>query len=118
MPLSRASLAALSLAATGLVALAAALALRGDGGAAGADVATWTFTGLASDRWYEVAVTARYGWNTARTDPFELRRIGIEAGDTLWTLRAKLDGALDLLRSGPFVIDHDQPYSRGHGAPW
>jgi len=36
VPLTRASLAALAVAATGLVALAAALALRGDGGAAGA----------------------------------------------------------------------------------
>jgi len=43
------------------------------------------------------AVTARYGWNALGGDMFELRRMGIESSDTLFTLRAKLNGALDLL---------------------
>ena len=46
---------------------------------------------------YCAAVTARYGWNWIGDDPFELRRIGVDASDTLFTLRAKLNGALDML---------------------
>ena len=53
---------------------------------------------------YEGAATAMYGWNRTGGDTFRLRRIGMEASDTLFTLRAKLNGALDLLvllESGP-----------------
>lgn len=46
---------------------------------------------------YAGAATAQYGWNALRGDMFELRRIGIESSDTIFTMRAKLDGALDLL---------------------
>ena len=37
------------------------------------------------------------GVNTLQTDVFELRRIGIEASDNMFTFRAKLNGALDVL---------------------
>lgn len=46
---------------------------------------------------YTAAFTAMYGWNRAGDDPLRLRRIGVESADTLFTLRAKLNGALDLL---------------------
>jgi peptidoglycan/xylan/chitin deacetylase (PgdA/CDA1 family) len=46
---------------------------------------------------YAAAATAMYGWNAAGGDPFMLRRIGVESSDTSFTLRAKLNGALDLL---------------------
>jgi peptidoglycan/xylan/chitin deacetylase (PgdA/CDA1 family) len=42
---------------------------------------------------------AVYGWNTAASDTCELKRIGIESSDTLFTFKAKLDGALDPLLS-------------------
>jgi peptidoglycan/xylan/chitin deacetylase (PgdA/CDA1 family) len=46
---------------------------------------------------YLCAFSAQYGWNCGRSNPYELRRIGIDGSDTLFTLRAKLNGALDLL---------------------
>lgn len=46
---------------------------------------------------YRGAVLARFGTNGLRTDRWALRRIGIESCDTLFTLRAKLNGALGLL---------------------
>jgi len=54
---------------------------------------------------YRAAFLAVYGTNGPGADPFLLRRIGIEASDTLFTFRAKLNGALGLLQifSFPFV---------------
>jgi peptidoglycan/xylan/chitin deacetylase (PgdA/CDA1 family) len=46
---------------------------------------------------YTCGFTAMYGVNTEKTDLFRLRRIGIEASDNMFTFRAKLNGALDLL---------------------
>ncbi len=46
---------------------------------------------------YEAALSARFGTNDSRTDRFALKRIGIEASDTLFTFRSKLNGALGLL---------------------
>jgi hypothetical protein len=46
---------------------------------------------------YEFGATAMYGWNGPETGRMELRRIGIESSDTVFTLRAKLNGALDML---------------------
>jgi len=42
---------------------------------------------------------ATYGWNNADTGHFDFKRIGIESSDTLFTFKAKLDGALDPLLS-------------------
>lgn len=46
---------------------------------------------------YACGCSAMNGVNDAKTDIFELRRIGIEASDNMFTFRAKLNGALDLL---------------------
>ena len=46
---------------------------------------------------YQSGCTAIYGSNSLNSDPYELRRIGIEAGDNGFTFRAKLNGALDIL---------------------
>ncbi len=47
---------------------------------------------------FEAAFNAKYGENLEGGDPYDLYRIGVEASDTLFTLRAKLNGALDLMR--------------------
>ena len=54
----------------------------------------------AKEAGYQAAVTAVYGWNTNMNRRFEMKRIGIESSDTLFTFRAKLNGALDLLVLG------------------
>jgi len=46
---------------------------------------------------YSCGLSAMNGVNDASSDIFELRRIGIEASDDMFTFRAKLNGALDLL---------------------
>ncbi len=46
---------------------------------------------------YTAAFSAMFGTNASRANRFALRRIGIEASDTLFTFRAKLNGALSLL---------------------
>jgi phosphatidylinositol alpha-1,6-mannosyltransferase len=46
---------------------------------------------------YEAALSKIYGFNGRGSDLRALRRIGIEASDTLFTLRAKLNGALGFL---------------------
>jgi len=46
---------------------------------------------------YEAACTTLNGFNTARTDRFELRRIMIRAGDDLREFRRKVQGAYDWL---------------------
>lgn len=46
---------------------------------------------------YICGCSAMNGVNNSKTDIFELRRIGIEASDNMFTFRAKLNGALDLL---------------------
>lgn len=46
---------------------------------------------------YTTVCTAQYGWNCENSDRSELKRIGIDSSDSLFTLRAKLDGALDIL---------------------
>jgi len=46
---------------------------------------------------YVCGFTAMYGLNTLKSDLFRLRRIGIEASDNMFTFKAKLNGALDLL---------------------
>ncbi len=46
---------------------------------------------------YTAAFSAMFGTNGSRTNRFALRRIGIEASDTLFTFRAKLNGALSPL---------------------
>lgn len=55
-------------------------------------------TDMAKRAGYSAAFNAKYGENAADTDAFDLYRIGIERSDNLFTLRAKLNGALDLLR--------------------
>ena len=52
---------------------------------------------LATQAGYAAAATACYGVNRPDGNAMELRRIGIESSDTLFTFRAKLCGALDLL---------------------
>lgn len=52
---------------------------------------------FAKQAGYRASATAKYGWNTRTTNRYELRRIGIDASDTFFTLRAKLNGALDML---------------------
>ncbi len=49
------------------------------------------------DAGYAAGGTAQYGWNAPHSDRYRLKRIGMDAADTLFTLRAKLNGALDLL---------------------
>lgn len=46
---------------------------------------------------YACGCSAMNGINDKKTDIFELRRIGIEASDNMFTFRAKLNGALNLL---------------------
>ncbi len=46
---------------------------------------------------YQSGYTAIYGSNNLNSDPYELRRIGIEASDNGFTFRAKLNGALDIM---------------------
>lgn len=52
---------------------------------------------LAKEAGYRAAFSAIFGTNSPRTDRFSLKRIGIEASDTLFTFQAKLNGALSLL---------------------
>ncbi|MFC2149798.1 polysaccharide deacetylase family protein, partial [Candidatus Auribacterota bacterium] len=47
------------------------------------------------DSGYKCGFVAMFGWNRYSTDRYKLRRIGIEGSDTIFTLRAKLNGALD-----------------------
>ncbi|HXG18413.1 MAG TPA: polysaccharide deacetylase family protein [Methylomirabilota bacterium] len=46
---------------------------------------------------YEAACSTLHGFNTARTDRFELRRLVIRAEDDLWEFRRKVQGAYDWL---------------------
>ncbi|MBU1869066.1 MAG: polysaccharide deacetylase family protein [Candidatus Omnitrophica bacterium] len=46
---------------------------------------------------YACGCSAMNGVNDFNSDMFELRRIGIEGSDNMFTFRAKLNGALDLL---------------------
>ncbi len=46
---------------------------------------------------YAAAFSAVFGGNSPQSDAFCLKRINVEASDTLFTLRAKLNGALGLL---------------------
>lgn len=52
---------------------------------------------MASEAGYSCGCSAMNGVNDSGTDIFELRRIGIEASDNMFTFRSKLNGALDLL---------------------
>jgi hypothetical protein len=52
---------------------------------------------LAVQAGYTCGCSAMNGANDSNTDIFELRRIGIEGSDNMFTFRAKLNGALDLL---------------------
>ena len=47
---------------------------------------------------YLSALTSLYGENTNPSHPFLLKRIGIEGSDNLFTFKAKICGALDLLK--------------------
>lgn len=51
----------------------------------------------AREAGYCVSLCAMYGTNRCGEQDGPLRRIGVESSDTLFTLRAKLNGALDLL---------------------
>ncbi len=53
---------------------------------------------LAEEAGFSLAVSNRYGHNTPVEDRFALRRIWIDATDTLPLFRAKVDGSLDVLR--------------------
>jgi peptidoglycan/xylan/chitin deacetylase (PgdA/CDA1 family) len=55
-------------------------------------------TGMVREAGYQAAFNAKYGENREGVDAFDLYRIGVERSDNLFTLRAKLNGALDLLR--------------------
>jgi len=46
---------------------------------------------------YEAAFSAVFGTNGLKSDLFSLKRIGVEASDTVFTLRAKLNGALGMM---------------------
>lgn len=46
---------------------------------------------------YEAACSTLHGFNTARTDWFELRRLVIRAEDNLWEFQRKVQGAYDWL---------------------
>lgn len=51
----------------------------------------------AREAGYRASCSAMYGTNRCGEPDQPLRRIGVESSDTLFTLRAKLNGALDLL---------------------
>lgn len=53
---------------------------------------------LAEAAGYTLAVSNRYGHNSPVEDRYALRRIWVDATDTLPLFRAKVDGRLDLLR--------------------
>ncbi|NJL73548.1 MAG: hypothetical protein HC888_19500 [Candidatus Competibacteraceae bacterium] len=53
---------------------------------------------LAEEAGFSLAVSNRYGHNTPVEDRYALRRIWIDATDTLPLFRAKVDGTLDGLR--------------------
>lgn len=53
---------------------------------------------LAEEAGYALAVSNRYGHNTPVADRYALRRIWIDATDTLPLFQAKVDGSLDGLR--------------------
>lgn len=53
---------------------------------------------------YTCGFTAMYGLNTPKSDLFRLRRIGVEASDNMFTFRAKLNGALDILMLKETII--------------
>lgn len=46
---------------------------------------------------FRYACTAIYGVNGSSSDPLFLKRIGVEASDTMFTFASKLNGALDIL---------------------
>lgn len=52
---------------------------------------------LVKEAGYEAAFSKIYGTNDSGADLFSLKRIGIEASDTVFTLRAKLNGALAVM---------------------
>ena len=54
-------------------------------------------TARAEQAGYQAAFNAKYGDNLGLENRYDLYRIGVERSDTLFTLRAKLNGALDLL---------------------
>jgi peptidoglycan/xylan/chitin deacetylase (PgdA/CDA1 family) len=66
-----------------------------------------TVKAMGKEAGYSMAFNAKYGENTRGTDPFDLFRIGVEGSDTMFTFRAKLNGALDLLRLA------ETPWGRG-----
>jgi len=53
--------------------------------------------GMVQQAGYQGALSAIFGVNGSRSNRFALRRLSIEASDTLFTFRAKLNGALGLL---------------------
>ena len=53
---------------------------------------------LVREAGYEAAVSNRYGYNRAQSDPSDRRRNWIDASDSLTSFRAKVTGRLDLLR--------------------
>ncbi|NOZ64408.1 MAG: polysaccharide deacetylase family protein [Caldiserica bacterium] len=52
---------------------------------------------ILRDNGYLMAFTAQHGKVSREDFPFSIKRIGVEASDTLFTLKAKINGALDLL---------------------
>ena len=52
---------------------------------------------LVKEAGYQAAFSAMFGANGLDANRFALKRIGIEASDTQFSFRAKLNGALDLL---------------------
>ena len=52
---------------------------------------------FARETGYRAACSALYGTNGPEANRYALKRIGIEAADSIFTLRAKLNGALDML---------------------
>ena len=52
---------------------------------------------MAQKAGYEAAFNAKYGQNRGLENRYDLCRIGVERSDTMFTFRAKLNGALDLL---------------------
>ena len=54
-------------------------------------------TRMVREAGYKAAFNAKYGENSQETNAFDLFRIGVERSDNLFTLRSKLNGALDLL---------------------
>lgn len=72
---------------------------------------------LAAEAGFQFAASNQYGWNAPGADPWALRRIWIDATDSLGAFQAKVDGRLDALArlDSPIGIRLRRALNRGIG---